>query len=110
MATQHGIGKFLAMRERTVGGATREYLVLEYASSKRGHPADRLFVPTDSLDEISRYVGGEGPPHKLGGGDWAKTKGRARKAVRQIAAQLVQLYAARQSAPGHAFARDTPWQ
>jgi transcription-repair coupling factor (superfamily II helicase) len=109
--SQHGIGKFVEMRERTVSGATREYLVLEYASSKRGHPADRLFVPTDALDEISRYVGGETPTlNKLGGADWAKTKGRARKAVRQIAAQLVQLYAARQSAPGHAFAPDTPWQ
>ncbi|MBN9101842.1 MULTISPECIES: transcription-repair coupling factor [unclassified Pseudonocardia] len=109
--SQHGIGKFVEMKERTVSGATREYLVLEYASSKRGQPADRLFVPTDALDEISRYVGGELPTlNKLGGGDWAKTKGRARKAVRQIAAQLVQLYAARQSAPGHAFAKDTPWQ
>jgi transcription-repair coupling factor (superfamily II helicase) len=109
--SQHGIGKFVEMRERTVSGATREYLVLEYASSKRGQPADRLFVPTDSLDEISRYVGGEVPAlNKLGGADWAKTKGRARKAVRQIAAQLVQLYAARQSAPGHAFGADTPWQ
>ena len=109
--SQHGIGKFVEMRERTVQGATREYLVLEYASSKRGQPADRLYVPTDALDEISRYVGGEVPTlNKLGGADWAKTKGRARKAVRQIAAQLVQLYAARQSAPGHAFAADTPWQ
>ncbi len=108
---QHGIGRFVEMRERTVGGATREYLVLEYASSKRGQPADRLFVPTDALDEVSRYVGGETPTlNKLGGADWAKTKGRARRAVRQIAAQLVQLYAARQSAPGHAFAPDTPWQ
>jgi transcription-repair coupling factor (superfamily II helicase) len=108
---QHGIGRFVEMRERTVQGATREYLVLEYASSKRGHPADRLFVPTDALDEVSRYVGGEVPTlNKLGGADWAKTKGRARKAVRQIAAQLVQLYAARQSAPGHAFGADTPWQ
>jgi transcription-repair coupling factor (superfamily II helicase) len=109
--SQHGIGRFVEMRERTVGGATREYLVLEYASSKRNQPADRLFVPTDSLDEVSRYVGGETPTlNKLGGADWAKTKGRARKAVRQIAAQLVQLYAARQSAPGHAFGPDTPWQ
>jgi transcription-repair coupling factor (superfamily II helicase) len=108
---QHGIGRFVEMRERTVSGATREYLVLEYASSKRGQPADRLFVPTDALDEVSRYVGGEVPTlNKLGGSDWAKTKGRARKAVREIAAQLVQLYAARQSAPGHAFAPDTPWQ
>ena len=61
-------------------------------------------MPTDALDEVSRYVGGEVPTlNKLGGADWAKTKGRARKAVRQIAAQLVQLYAARQAAPGHAF-------
>ncbi|MCX6464388.1 MAG: transcription-repair coupling factor [Pseudonocardiales bacterium] len=109
--SQHGIGRFVEMRERTVSGATREYLIIEYASSKRGQPADRLFVPTDALDEISRYVGGEVPTlNKLGGADWARTKGRARKAVRQIAAQLVQLYAARQSAPGHAFAPDTPWQ
>ena len=108
---QHGIGRFVEMRQRTVQGATREYLVLEYASSKRGQPADRLFVPTDALDEVSRYVGGEVPTlNKLGGADWAKTKGRARKAVRQIAAQLVQLYAARQAAPGYAFAKDTPWQ
>ncbi|MGE3663103.1 MAG: transcription-repair coupling factor [Pseudonocardia sp.] len=109
--TQHGIGRFVEMRERTVGGATREYLVIEYASSKRGQPADRLFVPTDSLDEISRYVGGEVPAlNKLGGADWARTKGRARKAVREIAAHLVQLYAARQASPGHAFGADTPWQ
>ncbi|GAY12644.1 transcription-repair coupling factor [Pseudonocardia sp. N23] len=108
---QHGIGKFVEMRERTVQGATREYLVLEYASSKRGQPADRLFVPTDALDEISRYVGGEQPTlNKLGGADWSKTKSRARKAVRDIAAGLVQLYAARQASPGHAFAKDSPWQ
>ncbi|WP_181783271.1 transcription-repair coupling factor, partial [Pseudonocardia pini] len=108
---QHGIGRFIEMKERTVQGATREYLVLEYASSKRGQPADRLFVPTDALDEISRYVGGEQPTlNKLGGSDWSKTKSKARKAVRDIAAGLVQLYAARQSSPGYAFAADTPWQ
>lgn len=108
---QHGIGKYVDMVQRTSGGATREYLVVEYAPSKRGHPGDRLFVPTDALDLLSRYVGGEVPTlNKLGGADWAKTKGRARKAVRQIAAKLVQLYAARAAAPGHAFAPDTPWQ
>nr|MBA2311053.1 transcription-repair coupling factor [Pseudonocardiales bacterium] len=108
---QHGIGRFVEMRERTVSGARREYLVISYAASRRGHPPDRLFVPTDSLDEVSRYVGGEVPAlNKLGGADWARTKGRARKAVKQIAAQLVQLYAARQSAPGYAFGPDTPWQ
>ncbi len=108
---QHGIGKYVDLVQRTAGGATREYLVVEYAPSKRGHPGDRLFVPTDALDLLSRYVGGEVPTlNKLGGADWAKTKGRARKAVRQIAAKLVALYAARASAPGHAFAPDTPWQ
>jgi transcription-repair coupling factor (superfamily II helicase) len=110
---QHGIGRFVEMRERTVSGATREYLVLEYASSKRERQSqpDKLFVPTDQLDEISRYVGGEQPTlNKMGGGDWAKTKSKARRAVRQIAAKLVQLYAARKASPGHAFAPDTPWQ
>ncbi|MEJ2867423.1 transcription-repair coupling factor [Actinomycetospora sp. OC33-EN08] len=112
---QHGIGKFVEMTQRTTGtgkaATTREYLVVEYASSKRGQASDRLFVPTDQLDQISRYVGGELPTlNKLGGSDWSKTKSKARKAVRDIAASLVQLYAARQAAPGHAFAQDTPWQ
>ncbi|HKS47886.1 MAG TPA: transcription-repair coupling factor [Amycolatopsis sp.] len=108
---QHGIGRFVEMAQRTVAGATREYLVLEYASSKRGHPGDRLYVPTDQLDEVSRYVGGELPTlNKLGGSDWKNTKAKARKAVKEIAAELVQLYAARQAAPGHPFAPDTPWQ
>jgi transcription-repair coupling factor (superfamily II helicase) len=112
---QHGIGRFLKMVERTAGGAagssTREYLLVEYAPSKRGQPGDRLYIPTDQLDQVTRYVGGELPTlNKLGGSDWAKTKGRARKAVKEIAAELVQLYAARQSSPGHAFGPDTPWQ
>ncbi|MFE5283822.1 transcription-repair coupling factor [Nocardia sp. NPDC056611] len=108
---QHGIGRFVEMIERTIGGARREYLVIEYAPGKRGQPGDRLFVPMDSLDQLSRYVGGEMPSlSKLGGSDWANTKRKARKAVREIATELVQLYAARQAAPGHAFAPDTPWQ
>ncbi|WP_246600961.1 transcription-repair coupling factor [Skermania piniformis] len=107
---QHGIGRFVEMTERTVGGARREYLVIEYAG-KRGQPGDRLFVPMDALDQLSRYVGGELPGlSKLGGSDWANTKRKARKAVREIAGELVQLYAARQAAPGHAFGPDTPWQ
>ncbi|MQY19691.1 transcription-repair coupling factor [Nocardia macrotermitis] len=108
---QHGIGRFVEMIERTIGGARREYLVIEYAPSKRGQPGDRLFVPMDSLDQLSRYVGGELPSlSKLGGSDWSNTKRKARKAVREIATELVQLYAARQAAPGHAFAPDSPWQ
>jgi transcription-repair coupling factor (superfamily II helicase) len=108
---QHGVGRFIEMTSRTAAGATRDYLVVEYAPGKRGHPPDRLYVPTDQLDEVTRYVGGETPAlHRLGGADWAKTKGRARKAVREIAAELIRLYSARMASPGHAFGPDTPWQ
>ncbi|HEX5199406.1 MAG TPA: transcription-repair coupling factor [Actinoplanes sp.] len=108
---QHGIGKYVELVQRTVNGADREYLVIEYAPSKRGQPGDRLYVPTDQLDQLSRYVGGEQPSlHKMGGSDWQKSKARARKAVREIAAQLIQLYAARQASKGYAFGHDTPWQ
>jgi transcription-repair coupling factor (superfamily II helicase) len=108
---QHGVGQFVEMTSRTVAGATREYLVIEYAAAKRGQGRDRLYVPTDQLDEVTRYVGGEAPAlHRLGGADWAKTKGRARKAVREIAAELIRLYSARMASPGHAFGSDTPWQ
>jgi transcription-repair coupling factor (superfamily II helicase) len=108
---QHGIGRFIEMTERVVGGARREYLVLEYGSSKRGGGSDRLYVPMDSLDQLSRYVGGEAPTlSRLGGSDWANTKTKARRAVREIAAELVSLYAKRQASAGHAFAPDSPWQ
>jgi len=108
---QHGVGRFVEMVARTVGGATREYLLLEYGSSKRGQPADRLFVPTDQLDQVTRYVGGEAPTlHKLGGSDWAKTKGRAKKHVKEIAGELIRLYSARMATKGHAFGPDTPWR
>jgi transcription-repair coupling factor (superfamily II helicase) len=108
---QHGVGRYVEMVQRTVAGATREYLVLEYAASKRGQPGDRLYVPTDQLDQVTRYVGGEAPSlHRLGGADWAKAKGRAKKAVREIAAELIRLYSARTAQPGYAFGPDTPWQ
>ncbi len=108
---QHGVGRFVEMMQRTVAGATREYLVIEYASSKRGQPADRLSVPTDQLDQVTRYVGGEAPTlNRLGGSDWARTKGRARKHVRQIAGELIRLYSARMATTGYAFGPDSPWQ
>ncbi|MCW2639781.1 MAG: transcription-repair coupling factor [Dactylosporangium sp.] len=108
---QHGIGRYVEMVQRTVNGAQREYLVIEYAPSKKNQPGDRLYAPTDQLDQLSRYVGGEAPSlHKMGGADWQKSKARARKAVREIAAQLIQLYAARQNSKGHAFGPDSPWQ
>ena len=108
---QHGVGRFVEMVQRTVQGATREYLVLEYAPSKRGQPGDRLYVPTDQLDQVTRYVGGEQPTlSRMGGSDWQQTKSRARRYVKQIAAELIRLYSARMATRGHAFPPDTPWQ
>jgi len=108
---QHGVGQYVELVARTVAGVSREYLVIEYAASKKGHPGDRLFVPTDTLEQVTKYVGGEAPTvHRIGGADWQNTKRKARKAVKQIAAELIQLYAARMSAPGFAFSQDTSWQ
>ncbi|MFH8984995.1 transcription-repair coupling factor [Streptomyces varsoviensis] len=108
---QHGVGRYVEMVQRTVQGATREYLLVEYAPAKRGQPGDRLFVPTDQLEQITKYVGGEAPTlHRLGGADWTKTKARAKKAVKEIAADLIRLYSARMAAPGYTFGPDTPWQ
>lgn len=111
---QHGIGRFVELIQRKVAGGgdgVREYLVLEYAPSKRGAPGDRLFVPTDQLDQVTRYVGGDTPVlSKMGGSDWASTKSKARKAVKEIAGELIRLYSARMASRGHAFGPDTPWQ
>ena len=111
---QHGIGRFVEMTERVIGGARREYLLLEYGSARKGsggNNTDKLYVPMDALDQLSRYVGGEAVAlSRLGGSDWANTKTKARKAVREIAAELVTLYAKRQASRGHAFSPDSPWQ
>ncbi|GAA1732285.1 transcription-repair coupling factor [Isoptericola hypogeus] len=112
---QHGVGRFVEMVQRTLGAganaATREYLVIEYASSKRGQPGDRLFVPMDQLDQVTKYTGGESPSlSKMGGADWKNTKAKARKHVREIAGELIRLYSARMATEGHAFGPDTPWQ
>ena len=107
----HGIGRFVELTKRSVRGVEREYLVIEYAPSKRGGPGDRLSVPTDQLDLVTKYVGGETPSvSRMGGADWAKAKGRARKAVKEIAGELIRLYSARMATRGHEFGPDTPWQ
>ena len=114
----NGIGKFVELTQREVssGGrnpvkSTREFLLIEYAPNKRGYPGDKLYVPTDQLDLLTRYVGGEAPSlSKMGGSDWAAAKGKARRAVRDIAVELVKLYSARMASRGHAFPPDTPWQ
>lgn len=112
---QHGIGRFIELTTRTVrkgeGEVTRDYLVIEYAPSKRGQPADRLYVPTDALDRVSKYTGSDQPTlTRMGGADWAKTKARARKAINEVAKELIRLYAVRQATRGFAFSPDTPWQ
>lgn len=107
----HGIGRFKELIQRQNRNQVREYLLIEYAPPKRGYPADTLFVPTDQLDFLSRYVGAEAPVlSKMGGTDWARAKGNARKAVRKIAIDLVKLYSARMKSKGHAFGPDTHWQ
>lgn len=107
----HGIGKFIELTTRTFAGGVREYLVIEYAPAKRGHPGDRIFVPTDALDLVTKYIGGEKPAlNRIGGSEWIKSKARAKKAIKEIAAELIKLYAARVSLPGFAFSPDSAWQ
>ncbi len=114
----HGIGRFLEVVEREIstGGrdakkSTREFVVVEYAPSRRGGATDKLYVPTDQLDYLSLYVGGESPSlSKMGGSEWAAAKSRARKAVRDIAVDLVKLYSARMAQPGFAFSPDNDLQ
>jgi len=102
---QHGVARYGGMVKRAIGGAERDYLLLEY----RG--GDKLYVPSDQVDAVRHYTGGETPAvHRLGGGDWEKTKARVRKVVREIAQELVVLYRRRISTPGHPFPPDTPWQ
>ena len=101
----NGVGRYLGMVTRTITGISRDYLLIEYAGD------DRLYVPVESLQVITKYAGGEAPRlNRLGSGDWEKSRTRARRAVADIAKELVVLYAKRQAAEGHAFAPDTPWQ
>ncbi len=102
---QHGVGQYEGMVKRTIGGIERDYLLLAYKGG------DKLYVPSDQIDTIRQYVGGEAPTlHRLGGSDFAKAKQRVRSAVREIAQELVVLYQKRVNAAGHAFGADTPWQ
>ena len=102
---QHGVGQYEGMVKRTIGGVERDYLLLSYKGG------DKLYVPSDQIDSLRQYVGGEAPSlHRLGGADFAKAKSRVRSAVREIAQELVVLYQKRVHAHGYAFGQDTPWQ
>src|SRR5207245_8743031 len=104
----HGIGIFRGLRSIDDGGAAREYIHLEYAEG------DRVFVPVEYMDRLQLYVGGsdEQAPRlsRLGTGDWERTKSRVRKAVADMADELIQIYARREVASGTAFSPDGPWQ
>lgn len=101
----HGVGRFTGLIRMDTNGVEREYLLLEYAKG------DKLYVPIDQSDRVTRYSGGGIEPTltKLGSGEWVRTKQRVRKAVREMAFELIQLYAVRESAGGHTFGPDAPW-
>ncbi len=102
---QHGVARYAGVTTRTVAGATRDYLLLEFRGS------DRLYLPVDQIEALTPYSGGETPTlSKMGGADWQRTRARARAAAGEIAQELVELYRARASVLGHAFGPDTPWQ
>ncbi len=97
---EHGVGRYLGLQTLTVGGVRTEFLALEYADG------DKLYVPVSALHLISRYTGAspeQAPLHKLGSGQWARAKRRAAEKVRDVAAELLDLYARRQARPGRAF-------
>ncbi|MGD0474638.1 MAG: transcription-repair coupling factor [Candidatus Velthaea sp.] len=103
----HGIGQYLGLRTETILGATSDYLDLKYAGT------DRMLVPVHQMHQVTKYGANEGAAprlSKMGGADWARVKGRVSEALAKIAEGLVQLYAEREIAPGHAFGPDSPWQ
>jgi transcription-repair coupling factor (superfamily II helicase) len=102
----HGIARYEQMLRRSAGaGDERDYLEMRFAGG------DRIFVPVEQIDRVSRYSGGERPQlSRLGGGEWNRTKQRVRKAVTDLAQELLALYATREQARGHAYSEDTPWQ
>ncbi|MBR2889432.1 MAG: transcription-repair coupling factor [Oscillospiraceae bacterium] len=105
----YGIGRFVAMEQIKVDGAVKDYIKIAYQGS------DTLFVPATQLDMVSKYIGSGGEDatvrlNKIGSDAWQKTKAKARKAAKDMAGELIKLYAARKRQPGFAFAADSPWQ
>ncbi|HEX6424177.1 MAG TPA: transcription-repair coupling factor [Acidimicrobiales bacterium] len=102
---QHGVARYGGMVKRAIGGVERDYLLLEYKGD------DRLYVPSDQIDAVRHYTGGDNPSlSRLGGDGWQRTKAKVRAAVAEIAQELVVLYQKRLSETGTAFSPDTPWQ
>ena len=101
----HGVGRYTGIVHRELAGAERDYLVLEYAAG------DKLYVPSDAVGMVARYIGGDVPRvHRMGGSDWARATAKVRRAVKDMAGELVRLFTVRMSVQGHAFGPDVPWQ
>lgn len=103
----HGIGKYLGVETLEVSGHKKDYFAISYAGG------DKLYVPTDQVDLIQKYIGSDDNPpklSKLGGNEWNKVRNKAKQAVQEMAQELIKLYAARQAMKGFAFSKDTPWQ
>ena len=103
----HGIGQYIGIEKLVVGDIKRDYLKIRYQEGAF------LYIPTNQLDLIQKYIGTEGKTpkvNKLGGTEWAKTKSRVKESLRELAGELIKLYAKRQAAVGHSFAADTVWQ
>ncbi|MGB9976962.1 transcription-repair coupling factor [Thermovenabulum sp.] len=103
----HGIGRYLGVETLEVEGNKRDYFALQYLGG------DKLYVPTDQVELIYKYVSPEDKPpklNKLGGSEWSKTKAKVKESIKEMAKELIELYAARQSIKGFAFSKDTVWQ
>jgi len=103
----HGIGKYMGIKQLEVGGIRKDYLFVQYAGE------DKLYVPTDQIELIQKYLGAEGTApklYKLGGNEWNRVKQKVKESVKDLANDLIALYAARQKIPGHSFSPDTVWQ
>jgi transcription-repair coupling factor (superfamily II helicase) len=101
----HGKGRFIGLVKREVQRVSRDYLELEYRDG------DKLFIPTDQIDRVQKYMGGEGERlSKLGGREWTQTKARVKKAVKELAEDLVSIYSERMFKKGHKYSTDTVWQ
>lgn len=103
----HGIGRYVGINKIQVDGVTRDYLYIQYAG------ADKLYVPVDQLDMVQKYIGSEDTPpklSKLGGSEWARTKAKVKQSIKNIASELIRLYAERSAMKGFAYPEDTPWQ
>ncbi|HEY7283619.1 MAG TPA: transcription-repair coupling factor, partial [Actinomycetota bacterium] len=101
----HGVARFGGIVHREIKGSARDFLLLEYGGG------DKLYVPADQVGVVAKYLGGEQPRvTKLGSSDWPRAKARVRRAVQEMAGELVRLYSVRMAVPGHAFKPDTPWQ